>query len=54
MIAVVPALRVHIVHHPDGQQIQIPQGQPDLYAAEQEQRRGHLPLGVAEFFLLVT
>ena len=50
MIAVVPALRVHIVHHPDGQQIQIPQGQPDLYAAEQEQRRGHLPLGVAEFF----
>ena len=48
---IVPAFRVHIVHHADGQQIQIPDGEADLDAAKQEQWRCHLPLTFARFFL---
>ena len=51
LVIVVPALCVHVVHHADGQKIQIPDGDAELYAAEQEQRRCHLPLSWAKFFL---
>ena len=50
LILVVPALCVHIVHHPDGQQVQVADGEADLYAAEQEQRRGHRAVSWAKFF----
>ena len=42
VVIVIPAFCVHIVNHADGQQIQVPDGQAELYAAEQEQRCGHL------------
>lgn len=49
-VLVIPALSVHIIDHPDGDQIEVTQRQPQLYAAEQEQRRGHFPVSWAKFF----
>ena len=51
---IVPAFRIQIVDHSDGQKVQIPDGQADLYAAEQEQCRRHWALSCAKFFLVVT
>ena len=51
---VIPTLDVHLVNHSDGQQIKIPQGQPDLKTPEQEERSGHFSLGGPLFFLAST
>ena len=50
---IIPALRIHIIHHSNRQQIQIPYAQSQLYAPEQEQRRCHRAVCRAKFFSLV-
>lgn len=49
-IIVIPALCVHIVDYANRQQIQITNVEPQLYAAEQEERGGHLAFRWAKFF----
>ena len=44
---IVPAFHIHIIHHSDGQQIQIPDGQPQLHTPQEEQMCAlrSIPLG---------
>ena len=48
---IVQLFRENVVDHAHCQQVEVPEGQPDLQTAEQEQRRGHFPVSRAKFFL---
>lgn len=48
---IVEMLRKNVVDHAHRQQVEVPEGRPDLQTAEQEQRRGHFPVSRAKFFL---
>lgn len=50
-IPVIHLLRIHIIHQPDRQKLRIRHRQPQLHTPKQKQRRGHLPLCKAKFFL---
>ena len=50
LMLIIPALHIHIVHHPYGQQIQVPDGQPQLHTPQKEQGRCHFPVSRAKFF----
>ena len=54
LILIVSALHKHIIHHPDSQQIQIPDGNPQLHTPEKKQ--GSCPFTVCcmKFFLAST
>lgn len=39
LVFVIPALCVHTVNHADGQQTKVPDGQAELYAAEEKNIR---------------
>ena len=51
LTVIVEMLRENVVDHAHRQQVEVPEGQPDLQTAEQEQRRGHFPVSRAKFFL---
>src|SRR5699024_4831375 len=51
---IIPAFYIHIIHHPDGQQIQVPDRQPQLHAPQEEQGRCHFPVSRTKFFLACT
>lgn len=51
LAVIVEMLRENVVDHAHRQQVEVPEGQPDLQTAEQEQRRGHFPVSRAKFFL---
>ena len=51
LAVIVQMLRKNIVDHARRQQVEVPEGQPDLQTAEQEQRCGHFPVSRAKFFL---
>lgn len=44
----------HIQNEPDGQEVEIGDADPDLYASEHEQWSCQLPVGAAPFFLADT
>ena len=54
LIAVIPALDVHVIDHPDAEEIQVLHTDPQLYTPQEEERRRHLPVGRALFFLAET
>lgn len=47
---VIPALRIHVINHPDRKQFQFMNRNPKLHTPQEEQWRCHLPLSRAEFF----
>lgn len=49
-LAVIVALNVHVVDEPDSQKVEIPDGNPQLHTAQQEERRRHLPVNGMPFF----
>lgn len=51
LAVIVQMFRKNVVDHAHRQQVEVPEGQPDLQTAEQEQRRGHFPVSRAKFFL---
>lgn len=51
LAVIVQMLGKNVVDHAHRQQVEVPEGQPDLQTAEQEQRRGHFPVSRAKFFL---
>ena len=51
---VVCLLSPNIKDHTDGEQVEIPDGNPDLYTPEKEEGSRHLPVGPLLFFLLST
>ena len=51
-LRVIITFDIHVVDQSHGQQVQIPDGYPQLHTPEQEQRRRQLPLGCGPFFLL--
>ena len=51
---VVALLSPDIQHHPDGQEVEIRNGEPDLQAPKEEQCRGYFPVTFLRFFLAST
>ena len=45
---IVSALGVHFINEPDGQQIQLTDGKPDMNTSQQKQRRSHRALSQRE------
>ena len=52
--AVIAPLRPHIVDQPDGEQVQVSQLHADVTAAQEVQRRGHLPAAAGVFFFALA
>ena len=53
-ILIVLALHKHIIHHPDSQQIQIPDGNSQLHTPEKKQGSCHFTVCCMKFFLAST
>ena len=51
ILRVVIALDIHVIDEPHCEQVEIPDGDPKLHTAEQEERRRQRPLGGMSFFL---
>ena len=51
LVLIIAAFCVHVIHHPDREQVKILDGDAELYAAEQKQWRGHRPVSCVKFFL---
>ena len=54
LILIIPAFHKHIIHHPDSQQIQIPDGNPQLHTPEKKQGSCHFTVCCIKFFLAST
>ena len=54
LLIIISALCVHVIDHPDRQEIQLTDVDAKLYAAEQKQRGCHFPINRPEFFLAST
>lgn len=51
VILIIPAFDEHLIYHADGEQIQIPERQPQLDTPQQKERCRHFPVSWAKFFL---
>ena len=52
LFAVIAFLRPDVQHHANGEEIEIPYGNPDLRAPEEKQRRGYFPAALDRTFFL--
>ena len=52
ILRVVITFDIKIIHQSDRQEVEVPDGNAKLYAAQQKERRCHLPLCSWPFFLL--
>ena len=50
LILIIPAFHKHIIHHANGHQTQIPDGNPQLHTPEKKQRSCHFTVCCMKFF----